>query len=138
MALLSLILGGCASITGSNVQQISVQAFEHTEDSSRELYMVNCELFNNKGKWFVVTPGSVLVNRSNDPLRGICKKTGYSVTSTSTPSDTKITMFGNIIFGGIIGGIVDHKTGAAYEYPSFIKVDMVAIESKQKSRSKKR
>jgi hypothetical protein len=135
--LFSFALSGCASIIGSTSQQISVQAFEHTENTTRELYEVNCELYNDKGKWFVITPGSVLINRSNDPLLGICRKARYSIARISTPSDIKISMFGNIIFGGIIGGIVDHKTGAGYEYPSSIQVNMVAIEPEKKSRSKK-
>lgn len=33
-------------------------------------------------------------------------------------------MFGNIIFGGGIGAIIDHNNGSAYEYPATIKVVM--------------
>jgi hypothetical protein len=33
-------------------------------------------------------------------------------------------MFGNIIFGGGIGALVDHNSGAAYEYPSLIQILM--------------
>ncbi len=36
----------------------------------------------------------------------------------------KGAMFGNIIFGGGIGAIIDHVSGAAYEYPTFIQVIM--------------
>ena len=39
-------------------------------------------------------------------------------------SATKGSMFGNIIFGGGIGAIVDHNNGSAYEYPAFIQVMM--------------
>ena len=33
-------------------------------------------------------------------------------------------MFGNIIFGGGIGAIIDHNNGSAYEYPAFFQVQM--------------
>jgi hypothetical protein len=33
-------------------------------------------------------------------------------------------MAGNILFGGFIGAGVDASTGAAYDYPSIIKVMM--------------
>ena len=36
-------------------------------------------------------------------------------------------MFGNIFIGGGIGAIVDHGTGAGYEYPAFIQVQMAAF-----------
>lgn len=36
-------------------------------------------------------------------------------------------MFGNIIFGGGIGAIIDHNSGAAYEYPSVIQIVMSRI-----------
>lgn len=32
--------------------------------------------------------------------------------------------FGNIIVGGIIGGAIDAGTGAAYDYPSEITVEL--------------
>ena len=33
-------------------------------------------------------------------------------------------MFGNIIFGGGIGAIIDHNNGSAYEYPPTVKIMM--------------
>ena len=33
-------------------------------------------------------------------------------------------MFGNIVFGGGIGAVIDHSNGSAYEYPSFLQVVM--------------
>ena len=39
-------------------------------------------------------------------------------------SFTKGMAFGNILFGGIIGAGVDISTGAAFDYPSLISVQM--------------
>ena len=122
IALLSLV--GCASITGTTNQNVSVQ----TKDSAgTELVGASCELGNKKGKWFVTTPGSVGISRSNDDIQVSCTKDGYLPGKQGVVSDTKGMMFGNIIFGGGIGAIIDHNSGAAYEYPSVIQIVMSRI-----------
>lgn len=57
-------------------------------------------------------------------MQVICKKPGVDIGSANVVSRTKGNMFGNIIFGGGIGAIIDHNNGSAYEYPSLIKVFM--------------
>lgn len=86
-----------------------------------------CELANKKGKWFVTTPGSVGISRSNDDMQVNCTKDGYAPGRQGVVSDTKGMMFGNIIFGGGIGAIVDHNSGAAYEYPASVQIVMSRI-----------
>lgn len=128
--LLALVVG-CASITGTTLQSVSVQT---VDKENKEVIASACELTNNKGKWFVTTPGSVNINRSNDNLNVLCQKEGHEPGRASVVSATKGTMFGNIIFGGGIGAVVDHNTGAAYEYPNFFKVQMggnMTIEPEQ-------
>ena len=122
ITLLSLV--GCASITGTTNQNVSVQ----TKDSmGTELVGASCELGNKKGKWFVTTPGTVGISRSNDDIQVSCTKDGYLQGKQGVVSDTKGMMFGNIIFGGGIGAIIDHNSGAAYEYPSVIQIVMNRI-----------
>ena len=126
-ALLSVIallaLSGCASITGSTGQSVSVE----TRSQTQQVSGASCELANSKGKWFVTTPGSVQIRRSNDDLIVICTKEGLEPGRASVVSETKGSMFGNILFGGGIGAIVDHNSGAAYEYPTLIQIMMGAI-----------
>ncbi len=110
IAFLSLV--GCASITGTTNQNVSVQTKEST---GPELVGASCELSNKKGKWFITTPGTVGISRSNDDMQVICMKDGYLPGKQGVVSDTKGMMFGNIIFGGGIGAIIDHNSGAAYE-----------------------
>jgi hypothetical protein len=112
---------GCASITGTTNQSVSVQTRTQT---GSEVASANCEMSNNKGKWYVTTPGSVMIQRSNDDLQAICRKDTYEPGHAAVVSATKGSMFGNIIFGGGIGAIIDHNNGSAYEYPNFIQVVM--------------
>ncbi len=115
------ISSGCASITGTTNQSISVQT---REQAGKEVTGAACELSNSKGKWFVTSPGSVTVTRSNDDMQVLCNKQGSEPGRASVVSATKGAMFGNIVFGGGIGAIVDHNSGAAYEYPAFIQILM--------------
>lgn len=132
MSLVFLMLSGCASITGSTSQSISVQTKEPT---GAEVVGANCELTNSKGKWFVITPGTVGISRSNDNMQLLCRKDGYEPGRNGIVSDTKGMMFGNIIFGGGIGAIVDHTSGAAYEYPSIFQVIMTKLQGVNSSNS---
>lgn len=131
LAVTALIaMQGCASITGTTGQNVSV---ETRSGDGKSVVGAACELVNNKGKWFVTTPGSVGIRRSNDDMMVLCSKEGHEHGRASVVSETKGSMFGNIIFGGGIGAIIDHNQGSAYEYPTLIQVIMGAttkIENK--------
>jgi hypothetical protein len=124
MIMCSLLTVGCASVTGTTNQNVSVQA---REPSGKEVKGASCELTNNKGKWFLTTPGSVGIHRSNDDLQVICTRDDLEPGRLAVVSGTKGSMWGNIILGGGIGAIIDHNNGTAYEYPSFIQVVMGAF-----------
>ena len=122
LACVLLVLTGCATVSGSGSNQsISVQTF--ASDGS-EIEGVKCDMTNDEGTWFVMTPGSTTVHKSNKDLQVVCKKSGIDIGTANVVSRTKGNMFGNIILGGGIGAIVDHNNGAAYEYPGLIKVYM--------------
>lgn len=116
----SLLLGGCASITGSSQQSVSVETRQETAQVSGAA----CELVNAKGKWFLTSPGSVQIQRSNDDLQVTCNKPGLEPGRASVTSIVKPGMMGNFFFGGIIGVAIDHASGAAYDYPNMIQVMM--------------
>jgi hypothetical protein len=81
-------------------------------------------MINDKGKRFVTTPGSATVQRSFNNLSINCEKTGVSPGIAMVKSSTTPMAFGNIIFGGVIGAGVDVATGAAYDYPTLITIEM--------------
>lgn len=118
--LAALILTGCASITGSKNQPLSVQAV-HT---GKSLEGADCTLTNDKGTWFAKTPGSVVVQKSGQDLVIRCEKDGVPAGSTTVASSANAGAWGNILFGGIIGYAVDAGTGAAFDYPSSLSVQM--------------
>jgi hypothetical protein len=118
---ISSTLIGCASVTGTTGQSVSVETLSK---SGVNVSGASCELSNSKGKFFVNTPGTVPIRRSNDDMSVVCRKDGIEPGIATVVSETKGMMFGNILLGGGIGALVDHNTGAAYEYPSLIQVMM--------------
>jgi len=107
---------GCASIVSGTGQTLSVD--------TPGCVGAKCELRNDKGVWYVPqTPGSVVVNRAYGNLLVTCSK-GSKKNSASIQSSTKAMAFGNILFGGPIGGGIDVATGAAYDYPQQVLVPL--------------
>lgn len=111
-------LAGCASITGSKMQPISVQ----TTLDSREVSGLGCTLMNDEGKWFVTSPGSVVIRKSTADLTVECAlKNGFSGNAQAV-SKANLNIWGNLLVGGVIGYVVDRKTGAGFDYPAVITV----------------
>ncbi len=120
-----LVLQSCASITTGKHQNLSIDTFG-TQGAT-------CNLTNDKGTWLLPnTPGSITVQRSYNDLNIHCKKDGYESGILSVQSSTKTIAFGNILFGGIIGGAVDAGSGAAYDYPGMITIPMKQLASNKK------
>ena len=124
----SSLFVGCSTLTGSgSTQSLSVQTFS---TDGKDVEGAKCEMTNDEGTWFVTTPGSTIVQRSNKDLQVVCKKTGIDVGTANVISKTKGNMFGNILLGGGVGAIVDHNNGSAYDYPSLIKIYMGRLNQK--------
>lgn len=110
----SLLASACSSIVDDNNQNISVD----TDPQG-----ARCVLENKQGKFHVrETPGTVMVTTSCDDLVVTCRKAGRKTVKTSVLDDHKGIVWGNVIFGGLIGYAVDRHSGAACEYPTEITV----------------
>jgi hypothetical protein len=118
-----MLISGCSTLTGEGTaQSISVETMERA--SGDRIIDARCDLSNDEGAWTVLTPGSVMVHRSNKPLSVKCQKLGYIQDYSSVDSKTKANMWGNIIIGGGIGALIDHNNGSAYEYPAVVRIPM--------------
>ena len=70
-----------------------------------------------------------MVHRSYKDLEVNCQEDGYDDADEKVQSKTKAMTAGNVLFGGLIGVGVDAADGAAYDYPSDIKVAMEKKDS---------
>jgi hypothetical protein len=115
----AVFTGGCASITGSKHQPVSVTAVCEAE-------IVNgatCTLANDKGQWFASTPGTTMIQKSGGDLAVTCKKHDSTGVGTFV-SKSNNGIWGNLLLGGPIGAAIDAGSGAGYDYPPSMTVVM--------------
>ncbi|MDC8757662.1 hypothetical protein [Janthinobacterium fluminis] len=115
-----VLLGGCATLGESNQQMVLVQTIQ----DNRPLLGAGCILANNVGKWFVTTPGRVTIQKSPGPLRVDCRKDGAGRADEQIASKVNANLWGNIILTLGVGYLVDRNTGAGYDYPSTLTIEM--------------
>ena len=116
-----LTLSGCASVTTSAMQPVSVTT---QTKQGKEVSQANCTLKNTNGEWSVVTPNTVSVRKAGGNLAVNCKKPGLQDGNVRAISRAGAGLYGNIIIGGGIGALIDHSSGKAYIYPDKLKVIM--------------
>lgn len=109
-----IFVTGCSSIVDDDRQTMTV---ETKPDGAQ------CTLKNKNGEFVIPsTPGTVTIETACDALTVTCSKTGYKTKSSSMEDSHKGIVWGNVIFGGIIGYAIDRSSGAACEYPPSVMV----------------
>jgi hypothetical protein len=116
-----LLATGCASITGSEMQQLSLST---KSQDAKAIDGVRCKLQNDKGTWEAASPSFVNIRRSSEDLTVECKKEGQMDGLLKAISRASGGMVGNIVFGGGIGALIDHNKGTGYNYPDSLPVEM--------------
>lgn len=112
---------GCASITGSRNQPISVT----TTHEGKPISGAYCTLVNDKGTFYVNTPGTVTVLKAYGDMSASCKKEESHVGVSVFKSANEGAVWGNILAGGLIGYAVDAGTGAGFSYPPTLNIEMI-------------
>jgi len=132
----SLTFTGCASITKDSNQPIRVETYNKQDQMVED---VKCTAKNERGEWSTKTPGSLVVHRSGQNLEVKCQKDNAESGFAVLVSRANGGMWGNILFGGGIGAIVDHNKGTAYSYPDWVKVilgDSLVFDRKNNEENK--
>lgn len=116
-ALVLQLTAACAAIISGTTQDVVVETAPRPG--------AECTLANGHGNWTIAsTPATAKVHRAYGDLLVNCTHREGDQASTSVPSKTGLPVFGNIILGGLIGITVDLVSGAAWDYPNVIKVDL--------------
>lgn len=115
-----MVTTGCASVTGTSVQPVSVTAIC---DGAKVVREAVCTLKNDKGQWFVTSPGSTMIQKSYGDLAIDCKK-GESSGVLVVQSSNNTNVWGNVLTGGVIGYAIDASSGAGFNYPNMLVVSM--------------
>jgi hypothetical protein len=74
------------------------------------------------------TPQTVTLEKSKDDVTVVCRKDGYLDASSQLGSKFEGWTFGNIIFGGLVGVVVDAGSGAMHDYPQSVTLVLIPRE----------
>ncbi|WP_243048012.1 hypothetical protein [Dyella sp. RRB7] len=113
----ALTVTGCASIVGGRYQKVAVDT-RAADQSVR----ADCTLSNGNGSVRVVTPGTAVVHRSAQSLNVTCEKDGKQIAQQAYDANLRGMFWGNLLFGGVIGIVVDLSNGSAQHYPDKLSV----------------
>lgn len=118
---LQTALTGCASITKDANQAVRVDTYSKENVA---VTGVKCVGKNERGEFVAESSGVMRPHRSSENLLVTCTKEGEPTGIATLISRVNGGMFGNILFGGGIGAIIDHNKGTAYSYPDWVRVVM--------------
>ncbi len=102
-------LGGCGTIVNGGSQMIAVNTVPAG---------AACDVTRTGEHlgWISNTPGTIDVTRSRKPLTIRCEKPGFQPIEGTVGSIASGAILGNLVFGYLVGMIVDFSTGANYDY----------------------
>ncbi len=118
---LQILLTGCATITKDTNQAVRVETYSK---SNQTITGAKCVGKNERGEFTADSSGVMRPHRSGENLLITCSKDGEEPGVGTLISRANGGMFGNILFGGGIGAIIDHNKGTAYSYPDWVRVIM--------------
>ncbi|MBI5471343.1 MAG: PEGA domain-containing protein [Ignavibacteriae bacterium] len=108
---------GCGTIIHGTMQDITI----NSTPANAALWVDGVEM----GK----TPATVNLRRKDEHQIRVVKE-GYRDLEVKVESNTNGALFGNILFGGLIGCIVDLSNGAAYSLsPDEITINLAQADS---------
>lgn len=108
---LVILLPGCASILSGNESTTSI---ETDPEKAR------CELDGKNFKRVIETPESIRLSAKAAPIKITCTADGYHPATTKMDTSSDGTILANIIFGGVIGIVVDAATQSGMKFPKRI------------------
>lgn len=110
---------GCASIMNDTSHPVKIE----TKTVDGQLVSGSeCKLTNDYGSVSVKSGETTPIRRSDKDLDVTCIHPQNPEARARAISRANGGMFGNIIFGGGIGAIIDHSKGTAYTYPTWIQL----------------
>jgi hypothetical protein len=122
--MLMVLLSGCATIVDNGPEFINFNTSNGEE--------ARVKITSGIGMQYANIPNTVTFPKSSANI--IVQTTGdecHNSATTVVPSKLNGWLIGNILFGGVIGLVVDFATGNAYTYPSTAIVNIDAKDCKK-------
>lgn len=103
-----LLLSGCASIVSDN---------KSTTYLETDPEVCRCELHGQDFKRLVTTPNSIGLPSEAAPITIACTAPGYKRTTATLDTKMDGWIWANIVFGGVVGAVIDGARGSGFKYP---------------------
>jgi hypothetical protein len=114
----TLLLGGCATVNGTPMQAVSIQAVDAFD---RPVDGMRCRIVNDAADYFGTTPiFDLQVRRSSSDLEIECRRGSLLARGTAVSSGSMLASV--LLPGGTAALIIDHISGYRYSYPSRLKL----------------
>ncbi len=115
----ALACTGCASVMNDTMHPVKV---ETATRAGEFVTGADCTLTNEGGVVTMKSGETALVRRSGKDLDIVCTHPANPDAVARAISRANAGMFGNILFGGGVGAIIDHNKGTAYTYPTWVQL----------------
>lgn len=119
LSIATLFCAGCASVTQGTTHNLRIETIT---ERGQQLDGADCTLQNDQGTTVAKSGASTLARRSSKDLEITCTASGQPDAKGRLVSRANVGLAGNVIIGGAIGAVIDHNTGAAYTYPSWVRL----------------
>jgi hypothetical protein len=116
------LLAGCATIMEGTGQSMSIS----TNPAGA---LCNVDRTGTHLGTIVTTPGSLRVDKGKADITVSCSKEGYQAASVEQSPKFVATTFGNILLGGLVGVVVDAASGANFDYPAEVRLELAPLDS---------
>jgi hypothetical protein len=112
------VVAGCATITTGSTDLVTIDT-----DPPGAV----CKLTRGDKQIGVInpTPDSLEVPKSQHDLTVRCEREGYLVTEGTIESGFQAMTLGNVLFGGVVGVIIDAASGAMTKYEDGAKITLI-------------
>jgi hypothetical protein len=116
-----LLTPGCATLVKGANQTVTIA----TDPAG-----ASCTLTRDAKPLAIInpTPGSVPVEKARETIAIACVKKGYLEAAGNMASEFQPMTFGNVLFGGIVGVVVDAASGAMHQYPDMVTITLIPEE----------
>jgi len=115
----AMSLVGCASVMNDTSHGVRIDT---KTVSGESIQGAECVASNDYGSTTLKSGTIQAVRRSSKDLEIKCTHPGQPDALGRAMSRANAGLAGNIIFGGVIGAVVDHNRGTAYTYPTWFEM----------------
>lgn len=113
------LLAGCASVSYDATQPLRV---ETETETGRVVAGADCTATNDRGAVAFKSGDTTDIQRSSKDLEIACTSPALPDATGRAVSRANVGMWGNILLGGGVGAVVDHRRGVGYTYPGWLRL----------------